>query len=190
LSGFSLDAGGILMKFNARSRGFSLLELVMVIGLVGFLASALYERVQFYQERAEYAVMELTASAIRSGLKFRVAAYMLKRSTSEVLQLNKENPVHWLSEIPSNYAGEFSGEFADGVAPGNWYYDPSERVMVYVVRHRNHFEPNPTDGFRVRFKVRVEYGTILDANGQALGSDGFKTIAFEAVRPYRWFAEP
>lgn len=178
-----------MLKAGLRSRGFSLLELVMVIGLIGFLASALYERVQFYQERAEYAVMELTASAIRSGLKFRVAAYMLKRTTSEILQLNKENPVHWLSEIPQNYAGEFSGEYADGVSPGNWYYDPSERVMVYVVRHRNHFEPNPTDGYRVRFKVRVEYGTILDANGQALASDGLKTIGFEAVRPYRWFAE-
>lgn len=171
---------------NDCAGGFTLIELVLVVLLIGVFSGVLYKQVANYQERAEMAVMEQTAAAFRTGLQFRVAAYLLNRQPADLLELNAENPVNWLADKPSNYAGAFFGEPASGVKSGEWYFDLQNRTMVYVVWHREHFVAG-ADGYRIRFRARVDYGPILGADGQPLGVMGLRAVEFVPLTPYQWF---
>lgn len=174
-------------KASDLVRGFTLIELVLVILLVGVLSAYLYKQVSYYQERAEMVAMEQTAGAYRSGLQFRVAAYLVSRIPEELPQLNKENPVNWLAEKPSNYAGAFFGEPPIEVKDGDWYFDLQSNTMVYLVRQKQHFVPG-LEGFRIRFRARVEYGPLKGADGKPLGdAKGVRVVEFRPVEPYRWF---
>ena len=168
-------------------RGFTLIELVLVVLLVGTLAAYLYKQVSYYQERAELVAMEQTAGAFRSGLQYRVAAYLVSRHPDELVQLSRENPVNWLADKPSNYAGAFFGEPPTEVKAGDWYYDLQNNTMVYLVRQKQYFVPG-VEGFRIRFRARVDYGPLRGADGRPLGdSKGVRAVEFQPVEPYRWF---
>lgn len=186
-TGPSVDRKPALRYTANMAKGFTLIELVLVVLLIGVFAGILYKQVTYYQERAEMASMEQTAAAFRSGLQFRVAAYLVNRRPEELLQLNSENPANWLADKPSNYAGAFYGEPpAEAIRSGEWYFDSRSKTMVYTVWHREHFRPG-AEGFRIRFRARVDYGALAGADGQPLGVSGLKVVEFQALSPYHWF---
>lgn len=169
----------------AWGRGFSLLELVLVVSLVAIFIVVAIDRSLRYLEAAEKAAMETTVGALRSALTLRVGALYTVGGGAALTKLNEENPFTWLSQRPDAYIGpQWDPKLAD-VGPGSWYFDRSTRQVVYrPQRTRYLVRPGPDDP-RIRFKVAVEYSPaniVSPSNPTLLKAD------LEAVSPYLWQA--
>ena len=125
----------------SSERGFTLIELIVVISIVAILIGVFLNRVQFYQERAEKAAMEQVAGALQSALVMQYGRLLTRGREVEVSALAADNPTNWLAKIPRNYSGEFYDPTPRSVAPGNWVFDLKTRELIYVLDRADHFVP-------------------------------------------------
>ncbi len=170
----------------SRTRGFSLLELVVVACVLSVLLAVFLNRLTFYQEAAERAQFESTLQAYKTALQIRLAELILERREAEARTLEIGNPTGLMSEKPANYGGDYP----DAPQPGVWYFDPGAHELVYVVNTGDRLSlagangPTGANGLKqLRFKVRVIYQPV-DAPGGKV--DGIGGIALLPGRVYRW----
>lgn len=168
-------------------KGFTLIELIIVISIVAILAGLFLSRITYYQEQAEKAAMEQVAGALQSALVIRYGTLMARGAATgmELSILATDNPVSWLQEKPRNYAGEFFDPTPNAVAPGRWMFDLKSRDLIYVVDHSDYFTPGADGKKWIRFHVKLEYESPLgSASG---GNKELTSTLFEPTEPYRWF---
>jgi general secretion pathway protein G len=163
-------------------RGFTLLELIVVISIVAVLAGLFLERVPFNQELAEKSAMGQTAAAMQSALVMRYGSMMAegKATESELKALASENPMNWLQQKPGNYAGEFFDPGVNAAKPGQWVFDLKSRDLIYVLDRSAYFTPGKDGQKWIRFHVKFEYEP---------GVGGKKVLAstlFVSSQAYRW----
>ncbi|MDO8413906.1 MAG: type II secretion system protein [Gallionellaceae bacterium] len=171
---------------NPRSsKGFTLIELIVVICLVAIFASVLLERVLFYQEQAEKAAMEQVASALQSALTMQHGRLLARGMESDITTLAADNPMSWLAKIPKNYSGEFYDVSPRSVAPGNWMFDLKTRNLVYILDRGNFFTPGKDGHKWIHFRVNFLYEASPDKSGK--GKQELVGTLFEPTEPYRWF---
>lgn len=164
-----------------RGAGFTLIELVIVIVLVSSLAAVALERLLIYQELAEKAAMEYTASALRSALRMRIAELMVAGRMQELRLLEGGNPMTLLDEPPENYSAEPPRQ-GGPQQEGSWFFDGGANELVYQVRRGGHFAAAASEAKQVRYRLVVTYATAADA-GNARIAVGAR---LELVRPYHW----
>lgn len=166
-------------------RGFTLIELIIVISIVVILAGLFLVRVPFYQEQAEKAAMQQVEGAIQSALVLRYGILLTRNAASEkeVNRLASENPMDWLQKKPKNYAGEFFAPSPQAVAPGQWVFDLQSRDLIYVLEHGDYFKPGKDGNMWIRFHVQLVYEPILGAPGK--GKELTSTL-FAPSEPYHW----
>jgi len=168
-------------------RGFSLLELIIVISIVAVLAGSLLARIPYYQEQAEKSAMEQIAGATQSALVMRMSSLMVHGAANEkeLSALAVSNPINWLQEKPKNYAGEFFDPNSKTVSPGHWLFDLKSHDLIYVLDRSEYFTPGIDGQKWVRFHVKFEYETPPGA-----APDSKKKLAsslFAPTQSYRWF---
>jgi general secretion pathway protein G len=171
-------------KKALNSRGFSLIELAVVVSVIGVLAAVLLDRMLFYQEQAEKAAMEQMAGTLRSALHLQTASLFAKSRADDIPRLLKQNPMNWLAEKPVNYRGEYFAPKPQDIEPGSWYFDLQSGELVYLVNNDQHFHIDERERNRVRFRTR------LVTSIQEIGKSDDKTIegaTLDAVVPYKWF---
>ena len=147
------------------SRGFTLIELIVVISVVAVLATTALDRLFWYQGQAEKTAMEYTASMIKSGLWMSAASLMMAERTSEIPALAEHNPINLLAQKPENYLGEIDGTKTASLASGNWFYDSSKHQVIYVIGQRRYFTPAIPEDYIVRYGMKVNYGEIESTPG-------------------------
>jgi Tfp pilus assembly major pilin PilA len=133
--------------------GITRLELMGSLIIIAVLAVILLHRLVRYQEIARTAVMEMTVSNMRSGLRLRVAELMMADRGAEIGRLVGQNPVQWLDAPPQNYRGQRASMEAVGLEADTWYYDTDRRVLVYVLPQGSGFLE--TNNRRRTLKVNV-----------------------------------
>ncbi len=168
------------------SRGFTLLELIVVITIVVVMMGSFIDRMLFYQEQAEKTAMEGVANAIQSALVMQYGQILTRGKPSDVASLAQDNPMSWLQKRPPNYAGEFYDPTPLSVEAGSWVFDLRTRDLIYVVHNANYFRPGKDGRKWIRFHVVTSYETsrlpsLQDAPAELTG------ILFEPVEPYAWF---
>jgi len=168
------------------SKGFTLIELVVVITVIVVLMGFFFNRVLFYQEQAEKTAMEQVARTIQSAVTMQYAQILTRGNSSDVAALAQDNPVNWLQKKPRNYSGEFYDPTPLAVESGNWVFDLKSRDLVYVVRNANYFKPGKDGKKWIRFHVAVNYEVSRLPSLQSAPPE-LTGILFEPVEPYAWF---
>jgi len=175
---------------RARTDGFTLFELIVVIVLVAILSGMLLRRFTNYQEMAERVAMEQTAGAVRSALTIQLAGLIVRGKLEDAPRLESINPMNFLSEPQKNYIGEFFSVKPGDIPAGSWYYDLKNRQLVYAVQHDAHFTSSIKDEKAVRYKVSLVYNDNLFAPaGTAVSRKEIGGVALKAVYPYTWNLE-
>jgi prepilin-type N-terminal cleavage/methylation domain-containing protein len=169
-----------MIRAAPRSRGFTLVELVVVILVFAVLITALLARLSRYQEMAEKAAMESTLRTIKTGLQIRLAELIITSREAEARVLEMEDPTRWLDTRPPNYGGLYR----DPRRPGTWYFDARELHLVYVVNTGNRLEIDREEGGKeLRFRVRLTRDPVRLPGGPVERTSG---VLLAPVSPYRW----
>lgn len=164
---------------SRHERGFSLLELAVVAVVLSVVMAVLLNRLAFYQAAVERARFETTLSIYKTALQIRLAEFILDRREGEARVLEVENPTHWLSEIPTNYGGEYPRQ----PEPGYWYFDSDTRELVYTVNTAGLVGAGGNSMKQLRFRVRIVYQTMRAGSGQVRSIGG---ISITPAAAYSW----
>jgi prepilin-type N-terminal cleavage/methylation domain-containing protein len=164
-----------------RQDGFTLFELVAVLGIFSLLIAFAADRAFDNMEMAEKAAMETQFLMIKSGMDLQIAGLISAGRGAEIGALTRRNPVEWLKAGPAGYLGAFAGEPTGMDLAGRWYFDTRTRELVYLANRHAHLRADGSGRFRVRYQV---------SNGAAVsgamgGSADWPSIG--PVEPYTWF---
>jgi prepilin-type N-terminal cleavage/methylation domain-containing protein len=164
----------------ARGRGFSLFELIIAIIVASVLATVLLNRLAFYQELAEKAAMESTLRTIKTGLQIRLAELIVTNRQGLATEIETEDPVRWLDDKPPNYRGAYRAP----AEPGSWYFDTTERQLVYMVRTGDRLILATGEGAKqLRFRAKLLKSPVKVAGGTVEGVAG---VSLLSISPYQW----
>ena len=171
-----------------RNKGFTLIELVVVMIIISTLLAVLADRMWTYQEAAEKAAMEQMAGTLRSALHFQIADRLLNGKASDMAELAQDNPMQWLAAPPANYLGDRFAPKSGAVSKGNWYFDLKDRHLVYVVSRGEHFTPNKQGRKEVRYAVRLVFSNKTPQAGlENAAKQDINGVILALTEPYQWF---
>lgn len=167
-------------------RGFSLLELLIVIVIVSVLGLVAIDRLLRLRFEAERAGVESVIGALKSALYIEFAAAAARGQSERMAEAAGTNPMLRLAERPATYAGEFFGPDAATFAPGSWYFDTRDGTLVYVVRFPEQFVSELSGAPRLRFAVEPDYDD-LDRNGRFdSGRDPVRGLTLRGLDRFYW----
>jgi len=169
----------------APSKGFTLIELIIVIIIIVTLMGLFMNRVLLYQEQAEKVAMEEVAGALQSALILQYGQILTRGKPSDVAALTQDNPMNWLQKKPRNYAGEFYEPTPLSMESGNWVFDLKTRELVYLVDNAGHFKPGLDGKSWIRFHVVTHYEPSRLPSQRKAPPELTGTL-FEPVEPYSW----
>ncbi len=136
-----------------RQRGFTLLELIIVICIVAVMAGMLLSRIRMFQNQAEMAQMETVVGVLRSAISMKVGQLVVQGKSSELSKLATTNPMDLLAQQPANYLGELNLPQSGKISEGNWYFDRKLLLLVYIA--------NTGATFQVPDSSRFVYRVVL-----------------------------
>jgi len=169
-----------------HGRGFSLLELVIVIVIISLLLTFAIDRLLLLRVEAERVAMQQTLGSLRSGLSIGVAELISRGRPMDAAKSVGSNPMNRLAEKPDNYLGELYGPDPAALEPGSWYFDSRDRVLVYLVRNAEYFSSPLPGPARARFAIRPDFD---DRNGNGRydpAVDELRGLRLAALEPFSW----
>ncbi|GAB2182621.1 hypothetical protein DLREEDagrD3_28440 [Denitratisoma sp. agr-D3] len=116
-----------------RRKGFSLLELTVVLVVVLVLSGTLFSLLARYQSRAEQDMVDINIRTLRTALRFHVATLLLAGRQQELSGLVGSDPVAALDGALPGYLGAMDSP-PDPGQRGCWYFDRGKRTLVYRTR--------------------------------------------------------
>lgn len=170
-----------------RNRGFSFLELVVVIVIIGILLAVALNRLLPYIDEAERVGVLTLESQIKSALVTDAAKRIAGGRAASISQLDGSNPMRLMLEPPKNYVGEKREHQRTDVPRRNWYFDLKTRRLVYRVGRRFGWSDDDLMD-DPEFEVRVAFN---DRNGNSRfepGTDELYGVRLDAVAGAEWLA--
>ncbi len=114
-----------------RVSGFSLLELVVVIALIGTLIGVAINRLLPYIDEAERVAVLRVEGQLRSTLTMEAAERIVRGQAASLVELEGANPIKFLLEPPKNYVGELAPAEVGRAPERHWYFERDRRQLVY-----------------------------------------------------------
>jgi general secretion pathway protein G len=173
---------GTNITVRRRRAGFSLLELIVSIALIAVFTGLLLDRMLYYEEAAEKAVVEWQATTLKVALQVHIGDLIARNQKLDYAAIARENPMRWVDHPLVGYRGEFGGDASAELPKGSWYYDRSAAELVYVVKLDRNFRPAADGPTRVRWHVK-----LVRPEGAAGKDSTVIGLQFVPVVPYRWF---
>jgi prepilin-type N-terminal cleavage/methylation domain-containing protein len=169
-----------------RMRGFSLLELVVVIVAIAILAGLLLDRVLPLIGQAERVAFLQTRQQLQSALVLEAAERVARGESRTIASLAGANPMDLLLEPPGNYVGERGSASAGELPRRSWFFDPQHHWLVYLPGREARFDPQDGPPDRIELAVRFVY---RDRNGDGAydaSIDHFDGLRLESVHDFSW----
>ena len=177
------------MRYQLRTnsqKGFTLLEMVIVIALIGYLGTIVLDRLWKYRIYAEEAAVTATVGNIRSALGLEVAKLAVRGKAKQISLLDKTNPILLLAQKPYNYIGEFKDNIDIGKT-GVWYFNTQEASLNYIVNYPKNFTSNVKGTKRTRHQLKVIFTDQNNNKRFDRGTDDINGLDLVAIEPYDWF---
>ena len=111
--------------------GFTMLELVVVIAIIGILLAFAAHRLLPYIDEAERISVLRLEGQLRSSLMMEAAGRIVRGQSASIADLEGSNPIVLLLEPPKNYLGELTADRAAGARAGHWYFEPQSQRLIY-----------------------------------------------------------
>jgi general secretion pathway protein G len=157
----------IIQLSNGKSRrlpdtaGFSLMELAVTGAIIAVLATALLNRVLFYQREAERLAVDQVVTVLRSALQLQLTSLTISGPRGDLVSLTEQNPMDWLEQRPVNYLGPIYAPQVRDVVPGSWYFDKKDKKLVYLFRSGDNFYSRERN--QLNFKVKLVNNRVNSA---------------------------
>lgn len=168
------------------ARGFTLVELVIVIVIIGVLAGFLLDRVLPLVGQAERVAFQQVRARIQSALLLEAAERIARGESSSLGELAGANPMSLLLQPPGNYLGALSRPQIGDLPRAAWYFDDREGRLVYRPGRQARVDTleGPTD--RIQLAVSFAYRD-RDGDGRFQASiDHFDGLRLDPVYQFRW----
>jgi len=166
-----------------RCTGFTLIEVIVVIILLGLLAAAGIAKYLSLAKAAESAAVESVIGSLRAALNI----YAAKQITSgQIIAIH--NPFDDLGNKPPTYSGSFPDVNSANCKIGQWVYqsgDPKKNGNLPLVIY--HPKEPLTQGFPWEgiFWVSLELTEIKDARGTVVGLQLSDCLKYGG-KPHQW----
>ncbi len=168
------------------ARGFTLIELIVVICVVALTFGVALDRLLRYQELAERTALEQNLAAVNVALTMKFAALVARGRGEAIENEVGANPVDLLARPPENYLGALFSPDAGTLPPRSWYYDRKSGELVYVPG-RARYLTEPRDAANgLRFRVVLTEPSPRD---EAVPVRELRQPYVRASVPYRWVIE-
>jgi len=141
-----------------RDRGFTLLELLVVICVVALLFGVALDRLLRVQELGERAAMEQNVAAINSALVLKFAAYVIGGHPEKIAGELNQNPVHLLARPPQNYLGELYAPDSKSLPRAAWYFDRQSGDLIYLPERARYLSASGVRPDELHFRVALTEG--------------------------------
>ena len=165
-----------------KRRGFTLIELMVVVCVVALLFGIALDRLLRYQELGERTVMEQNIAAMNVALTMKFAALVAAGRGEAIRQEAGANPVDLLARPPENYLGVLSSPSPEGLPPRSWYYDRISGDLVYLPGRTRYLVEPPAAINGLRFHVVLT--DLTPRNEPALAELPLALV--QPRLPYRW----
>ncbi len=170
-----------------NQRGFSTLELVIVVIIISLLIVFAVDRLLALRVEAERVAIEQLTGTIRSAMGIQVAATVAKEGgLQNIARLNNSNPMALLAETPGRYLGELDTPDPANIEAGNWYFDKQQGMLVYRVINSGYLQTELVGPARVRFQLQLVYTDNNQNQRYDVGRDNIHGLRLQAVEPYKW----
>lgn len=167
-----------------RSRGFTLVELLVVTSIAAVLFGVALERFMRYQELGERVAVEQNIAAMNVALTMKFAAWITLGNPAGIEREIGKNPVNLLARPPENYLGELFAPDVRTLPKRSWYFDRETGEMVYLPHRRRYFSPIAEPPERLRFRVALTPGRNVPGEPRELPQPFIAVVA-----PFVWEIE-
>ena len=141
----------------SRSRGSTRLDLVIVLCLVGILTSFAAQRLWALRFDAEHAAFTHVVATLQRGVAMEMLARIARNQDGELERLADSNPMRLMLHPPGNYLGDLAAPDPCDVPAGHWYFDSTNRLLVYRIHYADHFVTELPEPARARFRIGLVY---------------------------------
>ncbi len=167
-------------------RGFSLLELVIVVILVALLFLFAFDRLMPLRGQAEGTQVASVTGALRSALGMEVAERIVSDGPGAVAELEGTNPMTLLQEQPRGYLGERDADGTGDISGGSWYFDPDRGTLHYRVRFPQYLEGEPESPVELGWKIHLIYEDEGNDGGFDPATDALQGVTLAPTDEHRW----
>ena len=189
----------------ARSRGFTLFELVSFILIVAIVFSVAMRRFQDFPGEAERANFLAITVQLKAAVTLQMMNAIASGKWEGVRRLENTNPMDLMLETPSNYVGAFSVVDEASMPRRTWYFDSYNGHLVYLANDTSHLYSALGDGSStlnsIRFRIAARYegehpvqerglgidvGTVTGLNDPSLRASSANQASLGAVNRPKW----
>jgi prepilin-type N-terminal cleavage/methylation domain-containing protein len=169
-----------------HARGFSLLELVVVVCAIAILAGFALDRLLPLVGRAQRSAFVQVRSDLTSALLLEAADRITRGEAATLPELAAANPMTLLLEPPANYVGSLVWPDEARIPRASWYYDERLGRLGYRVGRYTRFAAGTGPAELIQLEVEFVY---QDRDGDGMfdaAGDRFDGLRLKPVHAFDW----
>lgn len=168
------------------TRGFTFLELMVVMCLIAILAVAALNNYRKVLVNAERVTVEQSLSMLQNSASILVAEALVAGKMGSLQDYHKANPMQFLLKPPVNYLGELSQVSLTEMPTGYWFFDLDAEALVYLIQYPDYVETGDFFPKRLIFQLELSYRDENQDGQYQPETDKLNGLVIRPVIAFQW----